>query len=283
MVNIIGVVILYQPDNSFSLEYINSYLPALNKLLLYDNSDAPSPQLEQLIKSQNSTKLLYHYFGENAGISKRLNQAADYAIANGYDYLLMMDQDSGFKDQQFNFYLDKIYKNEVENVAQFGVNCQPEFTPLDSVPRKVISLITSGSVLNLKYFNSIGCFNEELFIDYVDAEFSYRVIEKGFYNLLFSDIILNHRIGYLKMGRSLKNFKLTPRILHSPIRIYYILRNGLYLLFRKNKVRGAARADLLQSMRILKNDFIYHSNLAAVYSNAFWAVFDFLRKKMGKK
>jgi rhamnosyltransferase len=227
--------------------------------------------------------LIYRFFNENGGISKRLNQAVEYAMENGYDFLLMMDQDSGFYIDDFAIYLNRIARNDIENVAQFGVNCQPEITLPNSIPQKVINLITSGSVINLKYFRKVGEFNEKLFIDFVDTEFSFRVVEKGNINLLFSDIVLNHRIGFLKVGRSLKNFKLTPRILHSPVRVYYILRNGLYLLFRYDKISGPARKVLLQSMLILKNDFIYHSNLAEVYSNAFWAVFDFLRNKMGKK
>ncbi len=281
--NIIGVVILYQPDTSILFDHINSYLPALDKLLLFDNSEIYSSELEQLIQDQNSAKLLYRFYNENAGIAKRLNQAAEYAIENGYDYLLMMDQDSGFMDQDFPKYLQKISVNQIENVVQFGVNYQPHITKPNSEPQEVIQLITSGSVLNLKYFKRVGNFNEALFIDFVDTEYSIRAVEKGYNNLMICDIILKHRIGFLKMGRSLKNFKLTPRILHSPVRVYYILRNGLYLLFGDHKVKGAHRNVVLQSIWILKNDFIYHTNLAAVYNNAFWAVIDFFRKKMGKK
>jgi rhamnosyltransferase len=283
MLNIIGVVILYHPDTSTLFDHINSYLPALNKLLILDNSEAPSPFLDQLIHSQNSTKISYIFFNENGGISKRLNYAAEYAIENEFDYLLMMDQDSGFNNDDFQLYLHKIEENNQDNIAQFGVNCQPEIIVPNSVPQTVNNLITSGTVLKLKYFSNLGNFNEDLFIDFVDTEYSIRVIEKGYTNLLFSDIVLKHRIGFLKMGRSLKNFKLTPRILHSPIRVYYILRNGLYLLYGNNKIKEPNRAVLFESMKILKNDFMYHPNLATVYINAFWAIVDFLRNKMGKK
>jgi rhamnosyltransferase len=283
MLNIIGVVILYHPDTSTLFDHINSYLPSLNKLLILDNSEAPSPFLVQLIHSQEATKISYIFFNENGGISKRLNYAAEYAIENEFDYLLMMDQDSGFNNDDFQLYLHKIEENNQDDIAQFGVNCQPEIIVPNSVPQTVNNLITSGTVLKLKYFRNLGNFNEDLFIDFVDTEYSIRVIEKGYTNLLISDIVLKHRIGFLKMGRSLKNFELTPRILHSPIRVYYILRNGLYLLYGSKKIIEPNRAVLFESMKILKNDFMYHPNLAAVYINAFWAIVDFLRKKMGKK
>ncbi len=283
MINIMGVVILYHPDTNLLFDHINTYLPGVNKLLLYDNSELPSPELVQMVGLQDSPKLEYIYFGKNEGISKRLNMAAEYAIANGYEFLLTMDQDSAFEKDGFDNYLEKINRNTIAGVAQYGVNCQPDITPATTTPEKVISLITSGSILDLKLFTQVGPFDEKLFIDFVDAEFSYRVVDKGFVNVLFSDIILLHRIGYLKMGRSLKNWKLTPRLLHAPVRVYYILRNGLYLWFRVPYIKGEARKHLSGSMKILKNDFIYHENPGVVYSNAGMAIFDFIRNKMGKK
>lgn len=283
MINIIGVVILYQPDTAILSDNINTYLPHVNKLLIYDNSEELSPALEKLVKGQQSPKIEYVFFGQNEGISRRLNQAAEFAIDSGYDYLLMMDQDSSFADGVLPGYLEKIGSNRIENVAQFGVNCQPEHTRVENEPVPVISLITSGSVLDLRFFGRTGPFDEKLFIDFVDLEFSYRVVDKGFVNLLFTDILLQHRIGYIRMGRSLKNFKLTPRLLHSPVRLYYIVRNGLYLLNKVKYIKGAARADIKRSLRIIKNDLLYHEDLLSVYANCLMGVIDFLRNKMGKK
>jgi rhamnosyltransferase len=280
---IIGVVILYQPDINMLINRINTYLPQLHKLLIYDNSESLNIQLKNLIQEQNNSKLEYVFFGENGGLSKRLNAAVDYAMKNGYDYLLTMDQDSSFELGDFEKYLNKIQQNNLLKVAQFGVNCQKEFTKPTEVPEKVLSLITSGSILNLCFFKEIGFFDERLFIDFVDLEFSYRVNYFGYTNLQFTDIILSHRIGYLKIGRSLKNFKLTPRILHSPIRVYYILRNGLFLLFKVKHINKLAKQDIRRSMMVIKNDFIYHNNLLAVYKNAIAGFFDFLRNKMEKK
>ena len=281
--HIIGVTILYQPDIDLLFKRINTYLPQLQKLLLYDNSESLNLNLQNLILEQNNSKIEYVFFGENEGLSKRLNCAADYAILNGYDYLLTMDQDSSFEVGDFENYLHKVQQNNLLKVAQFGVNCQKEFTKATNTPEQVLSLITSGSILNLCYFHEIGYFDEHLFIDFVDLEFSYRVNYLGYINLQFTDIILIHRIGYLKMGRSLINFRISPRILHSPIRVYYILRNGLYLLFKVKYINKHAKKDIRRSMMVIKNDFIYHNNLVAVYKNAFVGFFDFLRNKMGKK
>ncbi len=283
MIRIIGVVILYQPDTAKLAANINTYLPYISRLLVYDNTEILVPAIEEELQALNSDKIEYVFFGRNEGISKRLNQAARYAIENGNDYLLMMDQDSSFGEGVVRPYFEKIRTNTLLNVAQFGVNCQPEHTRVEKEPQAVISLITSGTVLNLRYFDEVGPFDENLFIDFVDLEFSYRADHKGFINLLFTDIILKHRIGYVKMGRSLKSWKLTPRLLHSPVRVYYIVRNGLYLLFRVKHIGKSAKADIRRSMKIVKNDLMYHQDPLSVYAAFISGVIDFIRNKMGKK
>lgn len=282
MGKLMGVVILYHPDTSALMEHLRSYLPVLDHLLLLDNSDSPDKVLEASI-SQEGKSFEYRFFGENRGIAERLNQAIATAQSMGYQYLLTMDQDTGFQPGQMEQYWQKVQENKLEKVVQFGANCQPNFTPIHPSPIETNNLITSGTILNLSYIDQIGLFDEALFIDFVDTEFSFRVVDKGYKNLLFADIVLQHRIGYLKQGRSLKNLKSSARILHAPIRVYYILRNGLALLFRSPYVKGAQRKLLLSNMKILKNDLIYHHQLAAVYGNALRAIYDFVFHKMGKK
>ena len=205
------------------------------------------------------------------------------AAGNNFDYLLTMDQDSSFKEGDFEKYKLQMQASAYFNVAQFGVNCQPNFTIAKDQPEEALTLITSGSIVNLSLIKTIGLFNENLFIDFVDAEFSYRVIQKGYVNLMFSNIILNHALGKLIEGRSLANFKKTLRITHSPVRVYYIIRNGLYLLLKAQGLSTAMKKDVLRCIKILKNDLIYNPQLGLGYIHLFSGIFDFLRGKMGKK
>ena len=100
---------------------------------------------------------------------------------------------------------------------------------------------------------------------------------------MFSNIILNHALGKLIEGRSLANFKKTLRITHSPIRVYYIIRNGLYLLFKAKGLNAIMKKDVLRCIKILKNDLIYNPELVSVYKNLFSGIFAFLSNKKGKK
>ena len=151
-----------------------------------------------------------------------------------------------------------IQKGDFTNVAQFGINCQPNISIPSEAPQEALTLITSGSILNLSLVKKVGEFNEGLFIDFVDAEFSYRVIQAGFINLMFSNILLNHAIGDLVSGRSVATLKKSLRIIHAPVRAFYITRNGLTLLFKHKGLSPEMKKDVIRCMKILKNDLIYH-------------------------
>jgi len=280
--NIAGVVILYHPDIQLLSENIKTYVQGLKQLYVYDNSETKTPGIEEAL-SKLHPFIQYHYFNANEGIAKRLNRAVEDAAKNNYDYLLTMDQDSSFKVGDFEKYTSQIEAAAYTNVAQFGVNCQPNFTISKEQPEEALTLITSGSILNLSLIERVGVFNEDLFIDFVDIEFSYRVIQNGHINLMFSNIILNHSLGKLVEGRSLANFKKTLRITHSPIRVYYIIRNGLYLLFKAKGLNAIMKKDVLRCIKILKNDLIYNPELVSVYKNLFSGIFAFLSNKKGKK
>jgi len=280
--NIAGVVILYHPDMELLLANIQSYNTGLKQLYVYDNSETKTPGIEEALFKLNPS-IEYKYFNANQGIAKRLNQAMDQAAFNHYDYLLTMDQDSAFKAGDFEKYKSLIQSTAYNYVAQFGVNCQPNFTQSKEQPEEALTLITSGSILNLSLTKNIGPFNEALFIDFVDAEFSYRVIQNGYLNLMFSNIVLNHALGKLVEGTSLVSFKKSLRITHAPIRVYYIVRNGLYLLLKARGLTSVMKKDVIRCIKIIKNDLIYNPQLAAVYKNLFAGIYAFLTNRMGKK
>ena len=280
--NIAGVVILYHPDIKQLSENINTYVSELKKLYIYDNSETLNPGIEAALNNLHPC-IKYQFFNTNEGIAKRLNQAVETAILAQHDYLLTMDQDSSFKLGDFEKYKSLIQKGDYTNVAQFGINCQPHITESIAQPQEALTLITSGSILNLSLAKKIGKFNEDLFIDFVDAEFSYRVLQHGYVNLMFSNILLNHALGKFVSGRSLLTLKKSLRIIHAPIRAFYITRNGLYLLFKQKGLSSVMKKDIIRCMRILKNDLIYHPQLLQVYINVIKGIFAFCFNKMGKK
>ncbi|MDQ3681807.1 MAG: glycosyltransferase [Bacteroidota bacterium] len=279
---IAGVVILYNPSKDV-VSNINSYLPFINRLYVVDNSENSALSILQDISIDE--KVIYIHDGENKGIAERLNQVVEIALAEGFERMLTMDQDSFFTQENITAYLNCVNKfNLSEKVGIFGVefenklnisnNCESEETD---------QLITSGSILNLKLCKEIGKFDEALFIDEVDLEFCYRLISSNYKVIKFSNVTLNHQLGHIYFGRSLKSFKKTPRTLHSPARVYYMVRNYLYV---KKKYAGkfiesdkSRRKALLTR---LKNNLLYSNNKLGVLRYIIKGISDFYLNNMGR-
>ena len=67
--------------------------------------------------------------------------------------------------------------------------------------------------------------NEELFVDYIDIEWSYRARSKGYKLFAVPVAVMNHTIGdnrYNFLGRMIS--------IHSPLRRYYLSRNSVFML-----------------------------------------------------
>jgi rhamnosyltransferase len=144
-------------------------------------------------------------------------------------------------------------------------------------------LITSGSVVNLTLFDEIGGFDEALFIDEVDLEYCYRAKTKGYKIIKFTHIFLQHSLGKISYFRSLKSGKLTPRTLHSPLRVYYMLRNYLYVAkLYPNQFNESAVIRKKALKNRIKNNLLYGKGRFRLIKYIISAYFDYKHKKMGK-
>jgi rhamnosyltransferase len=281
--NIAAVVIVYHPDQNL-IQRILTYLPFVNKLFVFDNSEgATNDWLKEELSGLNNT--LYIADGENKGISVRLNKAAELSIQDGFEWLLTMDQDSYFPEGSIPSYFACIAQfHQKNNAAMFGIQSLTENKSDSSChPEEVPHLITSGSALNLSLFKNIGPFDEALFIDKVDHEYCLRARSKNFKIVRFNNIFMHHNLGTITYGRSLKNFKLTPRTLHSPVRMYYILRNYFYL---KEKYKGKFLEEFKELKKEIwnrsKNNFLYGGKKLQLIGYLFKAYSDFKKGKTGK-
>ncbi len=280
---IAGVTILYYPDDSL-YDRLLTYKNDLQKLIIINNTEKPDSAVLEKIK--NDKQIQYIQDGENHGIAKRLNQAANLAIEENFDWLLTMDQDSFFDESMFSKYLECFsnFKGDVKNIAQFGVEYDQKYKPGDTcVHEHVSKLITSGSLLNLALYPAIGGFDEKLFIDLVDVEYCFRSEVKGYNNIQFHNVQLQHHIGNTSYHRSFKNFRTTPRALHSPLRLYYMTRNYLFVSasykdYLKEEV-DIIRASLFYH---IKNNLLYNRKRLQVINQIFKGIMDFRAGKSGK-
>jgi rhamnosyltransferase len=224
---IAGVVVLYNPGNEV-IGNVHSFIGQIMKLYVVDNSEVPVADVVHSLQGLN--KVEYIAFGYNAGIARALNEGARRAIADGFDYLLTMDQDSTAMPDMINSIMACYREN---SSLQIGVVSPFHMIGLDPLPddrscKEELTVWTSGNILALTVYQAVGPFCDELFIDFVDHEYCMRLREKGFAVMRSNSAVLKHGIGNNLLRRNLLGVKLIVSN-HSAVRRYYITRNRLFV------------------------------------------------------
>jgi rhamnosyltransferase len=279
-----AVVVMYNPETSF-LENIATYLDPVARLYIIDNSESPDKNLYQSLRLNPKVVIISDKI--NYGIAKALNIAAEKAIQEGYDWLLTMDQDSSFDQDVLSDYFQAAETYPAKkSAAVFGLAYDKEFlsaAPAGEIYIEVNSLITSGCLLNLRVFEKIGGFNEKLFIDEVDHDYCYKAVLSGYK-------IVVVRTGFMRhaLGRSL-DLKAQPgsvskrKTLHSPVRIYYIVRNGLYVSnqYKKNFPKESAKRRKIIYVTV-KNNLLYGDQKLQIVKYALLGFWHYITHRYGK-
>lgn len=238
---ICAVVIVYYPEIHKVVSNIQKYYSFINHLIIWDNT--PKKDSIKYKLPFDGDNITYLTTGENIGIAKALNTAAEWAIQNNYTHLLTMDQDSHWE----NFC---IYKKEVEK----NLNSHyAAYAPLIfDAKRKTIGFnsktqfITSGAIYSLKHYLIIGKFCEVFTIDCVDTEYALRIQKNRFNVKIITNSYLIQNFGDLKKIKILGCYYAN----YSPFRLYHILRNNIWMwrMYRQTQ---------LLTNRFLFNDIIY--------------------------
>lgn len=280
--NFAACVILYHPKKE-DIANLFTYCSKVEQVYIFDNTEGKSNE-NLYIGMENVS---YFWDGENKGLSIRLNEACQRAIADNFDYLLTMDQDSSFLEENIDLYFKDIlnFKGK-EKVAVYGLEySENDINDTTENYIEVDHLITSASVMNLKLYKEIGGFDENLFIDGVDIDYCYSALTKGFKNIKFARNYFIHSLGVRSRRGSVFTLYLIKKnvTVHSSLRIYYMYRNMLYI---KNKYENVI-PDIIK--KFVKNQK-HQINKNIKYSNEFFtvlkykrkAISDFNNKKMGK-
>jgi len=281
---IAATVILYHPGPEV-IANIQSYASLMGKIYVMDNTEAGAAAREQL---QAMPLVQYFHDGENEGLSKRLNQACQAAMADGYEWLLTMDQDSIFTGKNLEVYF-KCCETfpEKDNVALFGVvGARVDDVSADACAHKQsLHIMTSGSLMNMSLYGKLGGFDEALYIDSVDHDYNFKAALAGYKVILFLHVFLHHQLGTEVYRASIKSLFLKKKWkeIHSPLRLYYMYRNALYLSKKFEKQPLPELQFLRRSVLArIKRAVFYGRNTGEVLKYVLKARADFRQNKMGK-
>lgn len=254
-----AIVVTFHPNVETFFRLLTLLSPQVEKILQIDNA---TPDLgENNVVINNLDKIINI---KNVGVAAAYNQGIMKARLEGATHVMLFDQDSLPAEDLIQVMLSvlgKVTRDGVK-VAALGPNYtdakgsyQSPFVKikglrlvrLDTGRKESVEvdhLISSGCLIDLEALNEIGPFEDRLFIDYVDTEWCLRARHLGYKLLGVTNAKMVHDLG----DHFIKIFgKYIPT--HSPLRHYYIMRNGIWLI-RQSWVGWRWR--ILDSIRLLK-------------------------------
>ena len=181
----------YNPDVTRLEENIKAIKPQVERLLIFDNG---SENIDKISLTGGCSAELIRG-GENYGMAVALNRLAEVAEEGGATDIVFLDQDTVASDdlvcEERKLCGDDIGlvcclsvdRNHVDDDADRGVVCD------------ITRAITSGSMVNLAAWRKVGGYDERLFVDWVDNEFSDNLRAHGYGLVKTSCTHILHEMG----------------------------------------------------------------------------------------
>ena len=278
-------IVSFHPDPVLLLDLVASIARDTGRIYLFNN--APLDPALALVLADYSTVVTLDA-GSNLGVGVGLNFIALAASRDGFERLVLFDQDSrpwpgmvARLDQAF----DELEAHR-RNPAAIGPRLvaprddgadaakSPRYRARrglagDGASIPVDFLPTSGTLLNLRILRETGMFRADFFIDSIDLEWCFRAWARGFTCWLAGDVPMEHTVGTgsiplgfglsmpnqrpFRMGTYLRNTVYGLRLRHVPVA--WKLKQILYLplqiwgFARFHGFRGTAVAPMLEGLR----------------------------------
>jgi rhamnosyltransferase len=260
---IAAVIVSYHPEVGALTRLLKAISPQVWQVIVVDNS--PDGAGATIAAGCGALAIA---LGSNLGLAAGFNRGCDKARELGAAFVLLFDQDSepvpDMVDQ-----LCSAWAGAGERAGQRVAAAGPRFEDVRGgqppsflrvgFPRnrevqatgelwvRTDVLISSGCLINMEALRTIGPMDEGLFIDNVDIEWGFRALAKGWILIGAGRAILRHNIGDAHVPTPwwlpLRRKKV---IRHSPVRLYYIMRNRILLYWLPHVPFAWKAQDLLR-------------------------------------
>ena len=237
--SVLAVVVNYNTCLETLQSLLQSLVVQVDAVTIIDNNSTAN--IGTWLGQQQLETVSIQSLTSNKGIATAHNKGIRWAREQHAEFVLLLDQDSIPALDMVDKLLTAIQKEP--NIAAVGPkyldikgNHKSPFVKLigcklhriacaDHEMVAVDHLVSSGSLISMAALHKIGGMQEQLFIDYVDTEWCLRAIHKGYALFGVGAAQMAHSIGDQQVsifGRKLA--------VHSPLRQFYVIRNGLWLL-----------------------------------------------------
>lgn len=234
-----AIVVVYNFDAEKVVNSIARLAAEVDVVCVVDNSATDSSNVFCA-----NVKVKYIPLLENKGIAYAQNIGIEFLLDQGCTYVFFCDDDSmveegAISELRTNY---ELLREKGFCVGAVGMRAYNKITgcpypyPCNKVAEHVVDgkvftevtdHMSSGTLTTSEVLGIVGNMEEELFIDAVDSEWSWRSRQKGYRYFVCESLRLNHLLG-LGTKRILgRNISITP-----PHRMYYMYRNYLRLIRR---------------------------------------------------
>lgn len=246
--SVMAAIVSYNPDLARLQESLTALQGQVDAIVIIDNGSTNLAEVTRLTEQTPDCHLVAN--GANRGVAAALNQAFAFAEERAVQWLLTLDQDSVCGKEMVTRMLAQAGASDI------GILC-PKVAdrngPAEDGPTvavaEVTSAITSGSLTRVRAWRAVDGFDEWLFIDYVDHDFSWRLRAAGWRLLRVGSAVLTHELGALEVrsvfGRQVLVYH------HAPKRKYFYVRNGAYLAWVHRSSQGIGRPLLVLLKRVV--------------------------------
>jgi rhamnosyltransferase len=217
MISISAIIVTFNPCTAILSNLLFAISPQVAKVVVVDNGSSESViKLTQEVLPNNGILIKK---GFNSGIATAFNLGILEAEKNSSTHVILFDQDSLPDTNMVQELIQVIISND--RVAAVG----PKYSDVKGSHASPFVKLEGFSLKRINSLKEVGVMEDKLFVDYVDTEWCLRAIHKGYSLFGVGSAHMQHDLGdefvYL-FGRTLP--------VHSPLRHYYLIRNGIWLL-----------------------------------------------------
>lgn len=199
-------IVTYNCEMDRISENLEALRRQVSQVFVVDNGSRNVAALAELLRRYPRTVMIPNQ--SNRGIAAALNQLCGVAERDGFESILLLDQDSvssprmvqtlwKWKSETVGIVAPQIIdRNKCPQSNLGNLHGDGRTYPVMMAARK--GIITSGSLVNIAAFRAVGGFDESFFIDYVDYDFNKRLMLGGYSLIRTGETYLTHECGHFK-------------------------------------------------------------------------------------
>jgi len=230
-------------------EALDAVMAQVGRVVIVDHG-AQGPEFEPLMARASAHGAVVLRHPDNPGLAAGFNRGIEHARLHGFDFVLLLDQDSIPAPDMVRHLLAawrKLSASARVPVAalgpqwfdarnavnapfvRFGFPFNRKIPGVTGQPLACDFLISSGSLIPLEVLDEVGMMDESLFIDNIDMDWCMRASAKGHALYGIAGARMRHTIGD---GVRPSRWRRGGTFIHSPLRLYYSTRNRVWLYRR---------------------------------------------------